>query len=429
MLPMSPTATPASTDVSWLTRQVLLISFSACCADLGYQAVLAIFPLFLVITLHAPIWLFAVATAISYGPGAFFGVLGGKLGDRWGHKPVALGGNLLIPLLSLSGLAAVPAAAIALFSGGWWARNFRSPPRRAMMSQATSAENRGRAFGFLHALDIGGGFLAATATMLLLWAGTPLRNIFLITIVPLLISSLILAFTRGQAPESKVEEKPKGAGQSAPEHQAAGALREPPTGNQNPETLPQHRPLYRRLLLATALYGFSSFSFGFPILTVYQRWHSRPMAAPMAVLAYVVFFGISALTGLYIGRSIKGSVKTLALGGYLAGGVGTAGMAVLWATPINPLAFYPVVGLMGLSLGVIETLEPTILSLIVRRGRTGAGMGALTATRSLGLFLANLIMGLLYYCGATWIWSYGYAALLAIVAAVILLSVRQVEVA
>ena len=40
-------ATTSETNSTWLTRDVLFICLSACFADLGYQAVLAIFPLFL----------------------------------------------------------------------------------------------------------------------------------------------------------------------------------------------------------------------------------------------------------------------------------------------------------------------------------------------------------------------------------------------
>ena len=53
-------------------------------------------------------------------------------------------------------------------------------------------------------------------------------------------------------------------------------------------------------------------------------------------------------------------------------------------------------------------------------------MGALTATRSLGLFFANILMGLLYNVHASWVWAYGYAAILAVVAAGILLSAPRV---
>ena len=161
-------------------------------------------------------------------------------------------------------------------------------------------------------------------------------------------------------------------------------------------------------------------------MTVDQSLHSRPMA----VLSYVVFFGVSAVTGLVIGRvSRKKSVTALALGGYLIGGLGCAGMALVWATGSNGLLYYPVAALMGLALGVIETLEPAIISRIIPKGRTGGGMGALTAMRSIGLFSANLIMGVIYHMGASWTWAYAYAAILAIMAAGVTLSVRTAETA
>ena len=382
--------------VSWLSRPVLLISLSACFADLGYQAVLAMFPLFLVKGLHAPVWLFAVVMAVSFGPGAIFGLWGGRLGDRIGHKKVAVTGNACIPLLSLSGLVGAPLAAAALFCGGWWGRNFRSPPRRAMLTEVTTRENRTKAFGFLHALDIGGGFLAALGTVLLLTAGFKFFSIFLLTLIPLAFSTFTLVLVQAGARRTTIASTPV-----ATDASTRGA------SDQN---------LYRRLLVATGLYGFSSFSFGFPILTVYQRYHSDAAA----IGSYVIFFGVSAVTGLLIGRIAKREVGFLAWGGYLIGGVASILMAVVAATHESAILYFPVVALMGFSLGVIETLEPTIMSLIRSTEKTGGGMGALTATRSLGLFAANAMMGILHHFGHGWLWAYGYVGLLGIAAAIVL---------
>jgi MFS family permease len=396
-----------ATEKPWLSRDVLFISLSACFADLGYQSVLAIFPLFLVLTLRQPVWMFGLATAISYGPGAVFALIGGRMADRFGAKRMAISGNILIPLLSLSGLATLPGLAIALFSGGWWARNFRSPPRRTMLTQAVTKEHRGQAFGFLHALDIGGGFLAALGTMLLVIAGTSFTHIFLLTIVPLLCSTLFLILVH--------------AGGRIAAAAPSGSTAVPPTA----AALINQR-VYRRLLLSAALYGFSSFSIGFPILTVDKAHHGTAIHnAAWAILSYVVFFGVSAITGLLVGKRIKGGIRTLALWGYLLGGLAAAGMGLIWYTGINPLLYYPIVGLMGLSLGVIETVEPTIISRLMPSHSTGRGMGALTAMRSLGLFVGNIAMGLLYRFGAQW--SYGYAALLAIIAAIVMLTIPAAE--
>ena len=102
----------------WLNRNVMLISLSAFFADLGYQAALAILPIFLIITLKAPAYEFGLVNAIAFGGGSAFGYVGGRLSDRFSSKRIAILGNALIPLISLMGLAVSPVAAIALFSGG-----------------------------------------------------------------------------------------------------------------------------------------------------------------------------------------------------------------------------------------------------------------------------------------------------------------------
>ena len=115
---------------SWRNRDVWSISLSAFFADTGYQAVWAGFPLFLVVVLRQPVWEFGVASALAYGGGSLFSLAGARIGDRIGHRRLALLGNSAIPLLSLSALSVSPVAAIGLLCGGWWARNLRSPSRR-----------------------------------------------------------------------------------------------------------------------------------------------------------------------------------------------------------------------------------------------------------------------------------------------------------
>ncbi|PSN88913.1 hypothetical protein B9P99_05690, partial [Candidatus Marsarchaeota G1 archaeon OSP_B] len=47
-------------------RQVLYISFSAFFADLGYQAALSLFSIYLVYLLKAPVYLYGIAEALNY---------------------------------------------------------------------------------------------------------------------------------------------------------------------------------------------------------------------------------------------------------------------------------------------------------------------------------------------------------------------------
>lgn len=53
--------------------------------------------LFLVITLRQPVWEYGLASALSYGGGTAFSLAGGRLGDRVGHRSLALAGNSVIP--------------------------------------------------------------------------------------------------------------------------------------------------------------------------------------------------------------------------------------------------------------------------------------------------------------------------------------------
>ncbi len=370
---------------------------SAFCADLGYQAVLAVFPLFLVLRLHAPVALFGLATAVAYGPGALAGYIGGRVGDRVGRKRTAVWGNAFIPLLSLIGLAAAPVEAVALLALGWWARNFRSAPRRAMLTEIVAPADRGKAFGFLHALDIGGGTLAAVyAFALVALLAAPYRLVLLLTLVPLIASTVVLAFVRaGRRP-------------AAPS----------PAAGEAPPTKAGDMAVYRGVLVATALYGFSSYSAGFPILTVAQGTHSPALG----VLSYVLFLGVSALTGLWAGRRWGDSVRGLALAGYGAAALGSAGIALSYALHLGVAGLYVSMAILGFALGVVETLEPTLIARLAPAAKTSGGMGSLTASRSVGLFVANIVLGLLYALSP--VYSYAYATAVAVAAVVVLLGVR-----
>lgn len=156
----------------WLTADVWELALSAFCADLGYQAVLARFPLLLVLSRGAPIWAYGVATGVSDGGGAVMAWVGGRVGDRRGHQPIAIGGNVLVPLLSVAGLATVLVEGVALFVAGWRARNVRTPSRRALLTELVPKADQGRAFGFLLSLDIGGGALAGLCALLVTVAYT-----------------------------------------------------------------------------------------------------------------------------------------------------------------------------------------------------------------------------------------------------------------
>src|SRR5665213_303607 len=116
-----------------MTRDALLLCFSAFFADLGYQGVAGLFPLYIVFTLHEPVYWYGIVTAIAFGAGSLFAYVGGLAGDRFDKKYISIAGNAFIPLMAFSGLAHALWLSALLFILGWWARYFRTPARRALL--------------------------------------------------------------------------------------------------------------------------------------------------------------------------------------------------------------------------------------------------------------------------------------------------------
>ncbi len=377
----------------WINRNVISLSLSAFFADLGYQAVTAGFPILLVLIFHAPVYMLGLAYAIAYGVGSLFGYVGGILGDRFGRKKIAMLGNVFIPFLSLTGLAINYTEAVGLFSGGWWARNFRTPARRALLSESTTKRNRSRAFGLLHVFDIGGGAIAVAYVIVLLYLGWQLQTILLITAIPILISTLFLFPVRPRLKNTLNKSTLKAdLGNVINTHTVAGVL------------------------LATSLYGFSFYSLGFPILTIAQG--STDM---YGIGSYLIYLAVSAISGYTIGVKLKkrNPVKSLSILGYALASFGSLVIGVSYVMHFHILFSLVAVAMMGIALGVIETLEPTILSVIASKSSTSKVLGYLTSSRSVGLFLGNVIMGILYTFDP--FYSYMYAFLGAMAAALILL--------
>ncbi|MGC8563123.1 MAG: MFS transporter [Thermoplasmata archaeon] len=350
--------------------------------DLGYQTVLAVLPVLLVIVYHAPVYIYGITVAVSYGFGALLGYLGGRLADKFGRKKIAVAGNALIPLLSFSGMASNAYEASALFNAGWLSRNFRSPARKALISEEINEENRGRVFAFLNALDVGGGVCSIIILLTLLYLGISLRYILLLTAIPIIVATTLLVMVKEKRTDRRMV------------HEASG------------------RGAYRGVLLATALYGFSIYSLGFPVLTIAQ---ATDMDVP-AFASYGLFLLASAVFGYFIGTRKLKLIPSLGFLGYLLSAIGTfmLGLSYFfrWGLPALILS----VLIIGIAIGTIDTLEPNLITQVKKQ--LGEGMGSLTASRSAGLFIGNLTMGFLYYFNP--LYSYSYAAAASATAAALL---------
>jgi MFS family permease len=318
-----------------VSKDALLLCFSAFFADLGYQGIAALFPFFIVLELHEPVYWYGIITGIAFGAGSFFAFVGGLAGDRFDKKYVAIAGNAFIPLMAFSGLAHLLWLSALLFILGWWARYFRTPARRALLVNVTAPDDRGVAFGVLHALDIAGGMLSAFVALLLLALHFSISVIILCATLPLGISTCILFFVQretlypDETPMRRLAESDSGATDQA---------------------------LLVFLLIAATLYGFSFYNLGFPILTA-TNGSATTVGYELGVLAFAFYLGVSAASGYILAALQLSPLRALWLAGYVPSALGSGLIGLSVVLHMNELAFCLFVAVLGAGMGAVEVLR------------------------------------------------------------------------
>ncbi len=132
-------------------------------------------------------------------------LVSGRLADRgWNAKRLVVGGygvsNLARPLI---GLALSWGWVLVLRFGDRVGKGLRTSPRDALIAAATSAQQRGRAFGFHRALDNGGAMLGPLLAFGLLSLNVPMGQVFLWSVVPGVLVILLLLFGLDATPSGE----------------------------------------------------------------------------------------------------------------------------------------------------------------------------------------------------------------------------------
>ena len=306
-------------------------------------------------------------------------------------------GNLLIPLMSAGALFQNVWLLGSLFVLGWWARYFRSPARRAWLVEVSSPAHRGRVFGFLHSLDVGGGLVAAAYVIILVYLHVPYHEIIIVTIAPLLVSSACLWLTGTRQNKDF-------------------ALQSENMDSSQPSNFPVSGGFaFRALLLSATFFGFSYYALGFPIVTTAESQNSPVLG----VVTFGIFLGVSALAGYLLGFfHSRRPMRTLWTLGYLLAAASSAVIGLSYLFNYGLWLYYLGAAGLGFATGSVETFEPVLVSVLVKAKKISVGMGWLSSTRALGLFVSNVAMGTLFVFSQ--FDSYIYAAASALSAAAIL---------
>ncbi len=407
----------------WLNRNVFAMGVTSFLGDFSHEMATAVLPQFMqVIGASANVLGFieGVADALSSFVKLGAGYRSDKIGSR---KPLTVAAYFLTGISQA--LFAFAFAWPLILTGrviGWLGRGIRGPLRDAMLADSVDARDRGKAFGFHRAGDTAGAVAGPLgAYFLLTYLGShpgfmdtfhrwlpsltgatdaPFRIIFLLTLIPGLLSVASIAFL--------VTEKSR-----AENHELRfwGVL----------NALPKD---FRAFLLAVGLFGAADFAPTMMILratTLLEPGMGLAGAARAGALLYLLRNVVYTLASFPIGAFSDRFSRTR----FLAAGYGVAVICFLgfmFATPsLGWLAACFV--LAGVFIAWEDTIEGVAVRDYVRTEIAGTAYGVLGVVNGLGDFVLSFVVGLLWtFLGP--LWAFFYAVLVAAAGTVLMARVN-----
>ena len=365
--------------VHWLNRTVLGIGLASLFSDIGHEMATTAMPALLA-SVGASSAILGLIEGLADGLSSFAKLFSGLYSDRLRRrKPLAVVGYFI----TASGMASFALATQwwhVLFGrvGGWLGRGMRTPVRNVLLTEATTPETYGRAFGLERAMDSAGAIIGPSLA-LLLTAAIGLRGTFVFTLIPGCIAALLIAFL--------VREKIHAP---QPKNSLAGGMK----------LLPHD---FRKYLVGVGIAGMGDFSNTLLILWATQAWSARFGIARAATLAmgfyigYNVIYTISCYTSGHLADRFP-KKWVLAIGYSIA-----VIPAVALMLPGDSFVKFGIVfAFSGLYMGVWETLENTTAATMLPVEIRGVGFGVLATVNGLGDFLSSASVGVLWVISPVW---------------------------
>ncbi len=358
---------------SWLNRTVLGIGLASLVSDVGHEMATAALPVFLA-SIGGNAAALGLIEGLADGLSSFAKLLSGLYSDRLERrKPLAVIGYFL----TAAGMGTIALATnwrqvLVSRVSGWLGRGARTPVRNVLLTEATTPETYGRAFGLERAMDSAGAVIGPALALMLL-GPLGLRGIFALTLIPGLSAAFLIW--------ALVDERPH---HPQPHARLVSGI----------ALLP---PAFRKYLVGVGIAGLGDFSNTLLILWATQAWapiYGMTRAAEFAMIFYVgynVVYALSCyLSGALADRFQKRFV--LAIGYSLA----VIPAIALMLPGVSLLKFAVVFAMSGLYMGVWETLESATAAETLPAEARGTGFGLLATVNGIGDFLSSAVVGALW---------------------------------
>lgn len=180
------------------TRNVVVLGFVSCFADISSEMVYPLIPLYLTLALGATPALVGVIEGVAESIASLLKVFSGYISDRFQHKK----------LIAFSGYATGLIYKIALLFAGTWGgilfarvidrfgKGVRTAPRDVMVSESAEAGGMGKAFGIHKMLDMAGSALGILLAFLIMKGigESGYKVVFALSIIPVVVALALFAF-------------------------------------------------------------------------------------------------------------------------------------------------------------------------------------------------------------------------------------------
>ena len=373
----------ARESVPPVVRRLSVLSFwNDTASELAYPLI----PLFLTRTLGAPVAVVGLIEGVSEALATALRGPAGAWSDRHGRRPLIVAGYGIAAVAKpLIAIATVWPLVLVLRMADRTGKGIRTAPRDALISDATTPETRGAAFGYHRSLDTLGAVLGPLIALGLLALGVPIRWVLAVAVVPGLITLYALR-----------------------------ALEEPARMTvAAPERIPwreRFEAFDRRLVWITigvALFSLGNSSDAFLIL----RASDLGLSTVLCVLAYAAYNVVSASVAWPAGvLSDRIGRRALLAGGMVVFAVvylGFAGIGQSWQV-------WPLFLVYGIAVALTDGSAKALVADAAPRAHVGAVLGVFTAVAGLCSLIASLGAGILWdVAGPGAVFSLGAATALA----------------
>jgi MFS family permease len=198
-----------------LPQNVRALGWVSFANDLSSELAYPIVPLFLTVTLGAPVKVLGLIEGIAEGIALGLRGVAGWLSDRMGERRVPwIFGGYGLSALSRPVLAAAPGWGWVLTAriADRLGKGARTAPRDALIRDSSPPELVGASFGYHRAMDSLGAVLGPLAAVAMLEAHLSLRTILYIAVIPGILAVALVAFIKeAKRPEPVQEIEPQRA--------------------------------------------------------------------------------------------------------------------------------------------------------------------------------------------------------------------------